>query len=575
MEACITAIISGVKHRADPQDYRIAPVVLLLALSVLANAVAADTGPVAAAAAAEGPEYHMQLAEQALENRELNTAATEFTLAAELSDDLTLVERATQFTMGVGFDALAERAAGRWIELAPDSQMAHAILGRLRLRRHAVDAAVASFEQALGDAEPRRDEVYLALASDLAAEDDARLVARLLSRLAAQDPLAPGLQLALGTAALRAQNFGLALAAAERAAQDDPGWTEPQLLVARALIAAGRADEGLARASDLLAEDGSPLSELAYTRMLADAGRIDEARVRLDGLVARYGERTEISRTRAFVDLAGGELEAADQRFAAMEGVGQERFEAFYYRALIAVQKGDAELARRYYQRISSGPYLVPAQLAVAETYRRENDLDSALAGLSTFAADHPAQAYEVFRYQAELLQLAGRQAEALAVYDKALEYKPASIDMLLARSALLEQLDRVDAALADLALAVQIAPDDAMALNAYGYLLANRTRQYRKAWTHVRRALELAPDNPPILDSVGWALFKMGRHEEARSWLEQAWALLQDPELASHLVEIYWKLGERERARELLIATLEKWPDSKPAQQTAARLLH
>ena len=221
-----------------------------------------------------------------------------------------------------------------------------------------------------------------------------------------------------------------------------------------------------------------------------------------------------------------------------------------------------------------SGPYLVPAQLAVAETFRRENDLDSAIEGLETFAADHPAQAFEVFRYQAELLQLAGRHGEALAVYDMALQYKPASIDMLLSRSALLEQLDRIDAALADLERAVQIAPDDAMVLNAYGYMLANRTQQSRKAWTHVRRALELAPDNPPILDSVGWALFRMGRHEEARSWLEQAWALLQDPELASHLAEIYWTLGERERARELLNTTLEKWPDSKPAQQTAARLL-
>jgi Flp pilus assembly protein TadD len=164
--------------------------------------------------------------------------------------------------------------------------------------------------------------------------------------------------------------------------------------------------------------------------------------------------------------------------------------------------------------------------------------------------------------------------AEALAVYDKALQYKPASIDMLLSRSALLEQLDRIDAALADLERAVQIAPDDAMVLNAYGYMLANRTQQSRKAWTHVRRALELAPDNPPILDSVGWALFRMGRHEEARSYLEQAWALLQDPELASHLAEIYWTLGERERARELLTTALKKWPDSKPAQQTAARLL-
>ncbi|MEZ5563662.1 MAG: tetratricopeptide repeat protein [Gammaproteobacteria bacterium] len=525
--------------------------------------------------AAEGPEYHMELAEQALQDRDLVKAASEFTLAAELSDDPVLAERASQFTMGVGFDALAERAAGRWAVLAPDSQMAHAILGRLRLRRHAVDAAAASFELALGSAEPRRDEVYLALASDLASEDDVRLVTRLFARLAAKDPLAPGLQLALGTAALRAQNFELALSAAERAAEDAPGWAEPQLLAARTLIAAGRTDEGLERASALVVEEESPLSELAYARMLADAGRIDEARTALDGLVSRYGERAEINRTLAFIDLAAGELEAADQRFEALEAAGQERFEAFYYRALIAVQKDDAETARRYYQRISSGPYLVPAQLAVAETFRREDDFDSAIAGLSAFAEDHPAQAYEVFRFKAELLQLAGRQAEALAVYDTALDYKPASIDMLLSRSALLEQLDRVDAALADLEHAVQIAPDDAMVLNAYGYILANRKHEGRRAWVHLRRALELLPDNPPILDSVGWALYRMGRHEEARSYLEEAYALLQDPELASHLAEIYWTLGERERARELMTATIEKWPDSKPALQTAAWLLH
>ena len=517
----------------------------------------------------------MQLAEKALQDRDLVTAAREFTVAAELSEDVALVERATQFTLGVGFDALAERAAGRWTVLAPDNQIAHAILGRLQLRRHAVDAAAANFELALGSAEPRRDEVYLALASDLATEGNAQLVTRLLARLAAQDPLAPGLQLALGTAALRSGNPELALAAGERAAQDDPGWTEPQLLVARALIASGRTDEGLERAAAVLAEEESPLAELAYTRLLADTGKVEEARTRLDALASRYGERTEISRTLAFIDMAAGDLDAADQRFERMEVAGQERFESFYYQALIAIQKGDAESARNYYQRISSGPYLVPAQLAIAESYRREGKPGEAVESLATFSADHPAQAWEVFRFQAELLQLAGRPDEALAIYDKALEYKPASVETLLSRSALLEQLDRVDAALADLELAVQIAPDDAMVLNAYGYILANRTHMYRAAWVHVRRAVELAPDNPPILDSVGWVLFRMGRYEEARSYLEQAYALLQDPELASHLAEIYWTLGDREQARELLNVTLEAWPDSKPAQETAARLLH
>ena len=98
---------------------------------------------------------------------------------------------------------------------------------------------------------------------------------------------------------------------------------------------------------------------------------------------------------------------------------------------------------------------------------------------------------------------------------------------------------------------------------------------QSRKAWIHVRRALELAAGQSADPRQRRLGPVQAGPHEEARSYLEEAWALLQDPELASHLAEIYWKLGERERARELLTATLAAWPDSKPAQQTAARLLH
>ena len=219
----------------------------------------------------------MQLAEQGPARTGIwSRLPREFTVAAELSDDVALVERATQFTLAVGFDALAERAAGAGVSLRRTT--------RWRMRSWDVCSCGGMpsmplspvSELALGDRASRAATRSIWRWPVIwPAEDDAQLVTRLLSRLAALDPLAPGLQLALGTAALRSGNFELALAAAERAAQDDPGWTEPQLLIARALIAAGRMRRGLERAVPWRPKTTSPLIELA---LCPDARRCGQDR---------------------------------------------------------------------------------------------------------------------------------------------------------------------------------------------------------------------------------------------------------------------------------------------------------
>jgi len=528
----------------------------------------------APATAAPTPDELLRDAEVALGNRDLPGAAAAFVAAAEASPDVTLAERATQFTFGAGFDALAERAVNRWVELAPDNPLPREVLGRLKLRRHAVDDAIADLLAALGPGEPRRDEVYLALAADLSAEDNAGLITRALARLTALDPLAPGLQLALGTAALRSGDYDLAMGAAETAAMDDPDWPEPQLLMARALAAAGREEEALAKAEAIRASAPNPLIDLEYARLLADVGKVDQAREKLAELTTRFGDRPEINRTLAFLDLEAGDLDAADQRFDALDDAGADRFESFYYRGQIAAGRADPDGARRYFGRISSGPYLVPAQLSMAESLVRAGEAGQAVEILTRFGLDHPAQAFDVLEYKAQILQVMKRPDEALAVYGEALSYKPTAISVLLARGALLEQEGRIREALADLEQAVEIAPDDPMTTNAYGYILANRTRQARKAWGYVRRAYEIQPDSAAIQDSVGWTLFKLGRTEEARSHLEEALDRLPDPEIASHLADVLWQLGDRDTATDLLVSAATAFPDSKPVRDTADRLL-
>jgi len=520
------------------------------------------------------PEALISAGEMALEQQDLFAAAQAFTAAANASPEVAVAERATQFTFGAGFDALAEQTAGRWAALAPENPLPRELLGRLKLRRHAVDDAVADILVALGPGEPRRDEVYLALASDLASEDNAGQVTRVLSRLTGLDPLAPGLQLALGTAALRSGDYELALGAGAAAALDDPEWPEPQLLMARALAALGRNDEALAKLAAITDASPNPLIAMESARLLADAGKVAEARNQLEALTVEYGDRPEINRTLAFLDLASGDLEAADQRLDAQDDTGPERFEAFYFRAQIAAQRGDAEAARRLLERISSGPYLVPAQLGIAESLARSDAADQAVLQLARFGQDYPAQAFEVLEFKAQLLQLLKRPDDALAVYGEALQYKPAAVSVLLSRGALLEQQGNVRGAQVDLHAAAELAPDDAIAANAYGYFLATRTGQTREAWRYVRRAYEIQPGSAAIQDSVGWTLFKLGRTEEARSHLEEALERMPDPEIASHLASVLWTLGDRDAATELLWSAAVAYPGSKPVRETAERLL-
>jgi tetratricopeptide (TPR) repeat protein len=566
MEACIAGIIPDVMQRAT--DRR-----LVLAILLAAPAIALATA---------GSDDALSRAEQALAEGNLPVAAREFAAASLQSDDPKVAERAAQLTFGTGYDAWAEQAVSRWTELVPANPLPRELLGRLKLRRRAVDEAVPDLVAALGSGEPRRDEVYLALAADLAQEDDQFVVTRVLARLTGLDPLAGGLQLALGRAALRSGDFDLALAAAAEAALDDPDDVEPELLRVRALLGLEQKVAAVAALDRLAERAGVPATPpslgVEVVGLYADAGEAAKARLALDGLRERFGALPEIERLEAFIALAGGDLPAADERFArldaALEGAGQARFEGFYFRGRLAEERGDFATARRWFARVSSGTYLVPATLATAESLAAKGDRAGAIAVLRDFQRSQPAEAHEVLPALAELQRRFDDPEGALATWGQALEYQPANVAVLLARGTLFEQLGQLQEALADLRLAAELAPDVAAALNAYGYTLVNRTAQRATGWRYVRRAYELQPDSPAIQDSVGWALFKQGRLLEARSHLEEANAGLADPEIQSHLAEVHWALGDRDLARTMLEAAAASFPDSVPVRSAVERLL-
>jgi Flp pilus assembly protein TadD len=524
-----------------------------------------------------GAGYHMLMAEIAAERGIEPTAAEEYLNAAERSDDPAESQRAAEFAFQYGFDAWALRAARRWSELSPQESTARLYLARLLVRRNDVEGATAQAGAALGPAAQRTDEDYSLLAGELGEEGNLEGVTRVWSRLAATAPPMPALQTALASAALRSRDFDLALASARAAVDPDIAWpsdAEAEAVIGRALLARGDVDAALAHAREQAAARPGVDSELEYANLLAAAERDGEALDVLKALEAKYGPQPAARRLRGLVSLNAGDYKTAWEQFSSLVSNDEYGDESYFHLAEIALRQEQLEVALQMLARVDDGPYLLLARDTLARIAVARGDSQGALQLLGELAERHPELAFQAERRRAAILQKTGDSQQALDVLDGVVRYQPDDAELRVNRGALQEQMGRIEPALADMAAAAALAPDNAAVLNAYGYTLANHDGSTAEAYGLVRRALERDPGDPAILDSYGWVLYRQGRLPEARSYLELAHAGLPDPEVAAHLGEVMWKQGDRAGARKVWEEALQAAPGSKPLQDTMARFL-
>ena len=116
---------------------------------------------------------------------------------------------------------------------------------------------------------------------------------------------------------------------------------------------------------------------------------------------------------------------------------------------------------------------------------------------------------------------------------------------------------------LADLKFILKTEPNNAHALNALGFTLADQTDRYEEAYVYIKRAIEINPDDPAIIDSWGWIHYRLGEYDKAIELLRKALSRLDDAEIASHLGEVLWVTGRRDEARSVWQKALKKSPDA------------
>ena len=515
--------------------------------------------------------YYLLMGEIALQRKEFLTAAEQYLNAALLSDDAESARRATEFAADYGYDTFELSAARRWLELEPENSAARGHAGQLYLRRYDTDRAYAHLSELPGD--PPEDQAFLTLGADLAGEDNTSGVTTVFKRLVRQYPDSAGLQLALARAAMRSGDYELALLAAGKAGDFNADSPEPQFLMAQALMAQGNEIEALALIEQLRTEPASIAVELEYVRLLSAGGRVEQANQQLASLARIYGMQPDFVRIHALINLAAGDLNLAERNFEKLLSAGQNVYECMYYLGRISVLRGAYQEGIDYFARIRGGAYLLPAQIAQARAYQELGEWQAGLYRLQAFTRDYPRHALTIEPTRAQLLFDSGERQQSLDVMDELLNLQPDSVELLLVYGALLDLAGELDRSLVVMRRTVELAPMDANALNTLGYTLANRTRRHKEAYRLIRQSLELEPDSPAIIDSMGWVLYRLGRDEEARSYLELAYSLMEDPEVIAHLAELLRVTGEPDSARTLLERSLVEYPDHELLIKMQARL--
>ena len=552
-------------------------VIVLSSLAALACGCATTTPQQPSRTAtknATDADTHLVIAEIALQRGDSLAAATEYLAATRASPDVNLAEQATKIAFDNDQQSIAIDAAQRWLELDPKSVPAHRYLAVTALRLYRLPEATENFEPVLASY-PTPGEGFMDLSNTMGAEDNAYGVLQVTRALAAPHSRVAEAHYAVGAAALRTYDYKLAVDSARRAVAINPKLLEAQRLLARALVVKGDTAEGIGIARAQVQSPDDVESRLEVVLLLSAAGFDTEARDELTKLLDVPDARAEALRSLGALDLNEGKLDDATQRFNDLLSTGRYVGLSFYSLGNVQERRRDALRAIRYYTRVTAGPLAADSQLRAARLLVNTGARDQAIELLDSYVEEHPEDYVQISIGRARLLADEGDADAALDLIEQSLARYPDNQALQYSRGQMLERVDRVDEAISDLRSMVKERPGDPLAMNALGYTLADHSLDLKEARSLISKSLAMTPDSPAIQDSMGWVLFKQAQYKESMRWLTRAYANEKDAEIAAHLGETLWAMGQHTQARAIwdqalaaepnhryLLNTLRRYPD-------------
>jgi tetratricopeptide (TPR) repeat protein len=481
-------------------------------------------------------------------------------MAREQRDPL-IARRAVEMAIRARAFGPALESASLLLELDPESTLAREIMAALLGTDNDVNKARATLAGII-ERSTNRGPILMQMGILFSKFGDKAEVLKAARTLAEQYPALAESHYGLGVVALQAGDIELAQREADEALAIRPSWDQGAILKAQVLRkSAGTEVVDFYR--DFVARNPEATEvRLQLGRELAVERKLGEAREQF-----REAEKSSPRDPHAAyaIGLLSLQLEdylEAQTAFTRSLKLGHREPAAIYLgmaQAAEGLKRIDEAIG--WYQKVDSGDW-VRAQLKIATLMARQQGLEAGRAYLQRIEPRSEGDRIQIVQVEAQLLREAKAWKETYELLTRAVREYPDSYELLYDRAMAAERVDKIDVLEADLRKVIRMKPDYAHAYNALGYTLAEKTDRLKEARDLVEKAYKLSPDDPFILDSLGWVEYRMGNMMEALRYLHTAYDARPDPEIAAHLGEALWKSGQHDEARKVWRAALTDNPN-------------
>jgi len=518
--------------------------------------------------------YSYLLSEIAFQRGERPLAVQGSVDLAKTTRDPRLAARATRMALDSGDIDKAMEAFELWGEVEPDSPVRNRSAALILLRGGKLDEAQVEFEQLLkSSADTGR--AFLHVYRFIETYPDKAAALMLVSNLAQKYSGLAEAHWSVAHMANLSGNAALALEEVRQAHKLRPDWVMAVGLEAQ-ILSVSEPKKSLQVMRNYLSQypDAREI-QLQYARALLAYKQYRAARDEFQSIAKNRPDGPDMSYTIALISLQLNELNRAEEMFKkALSKGGRMQSTVYFHLGKLYEGKRDEAAALKSYRSVKNGEYLFLAQLRVAYLLNRDGRDDEANEFLRQIDPANDQQRVQLILIESQLLQADGLGDEAYQSLQKALEKLPDHPDLLYAAAMQADRIGRAEDFELLLRNLIQLEPDSAYAYNALGYGLLERNTRIPEAVALVEKALQLAPDDVAIMDSVGWGYYRVGRSEESLRMLRRAFATNPDPEIAAHLGEVLWMTGIQDEAKEIWQGSLQKHPDNTYLQTTIKRFL-
>ena len=519
--------------------------------------------------------YHFLIAEIAGQRGDVGLASSTYLELARSSGDARVAKRATEIAVYAKRDDIALETAKIWYEHEPTSATARRTLADLLIKSGDLQSARPLLIEMLATSPGGPARALVQLYGICAKYPDKGEVYALVRDLTAPYLGVPEAHYALAQAAYSDGQPKQALKFAEMALTLRPDWQQGALLKSQILREQERG-KGIAYLSQFLkSHPDAHEVRLNYARALVADGRYPEAKREFQKLLKANPRNSKLAFTLALLSSQIGDNVAADEQFRAALALGYSDPNAVYFQLGQVNEKLKRnDEAARWYRSVQEGDQFIPAQTRYALLLARRDGVDAARRYLHSVEVVDDAQRVQIVQAEAQMLREVRQHEQCYKVLNDALEAYPDNTSLLYDVALAAEKIDRIDIVESRLLRLIELEPDSAQAYNALGYTLADRTDRYADAREFIGEALALAPDDPYILDSMGWVEYRLGNFDEAIRYLRRAYDIGQDPEIAAHLGEVLWVTGTRQEARRIWDDSAGSYPDNELLQEVMHRFL-